>query len=322
MARSSGAEEVLVALGGNAILRHREKGTADEQFGHVRETCTHLVEIMSEGHTIAITHGNGPQVGDILLSGDIAKDTLPPMPLDVAGAESQGMIGYMFQRGLYAAMRAAAPAHNLVRPVATIVSQVLVDANDPAFGNPTKFIGPYYTAMQAAQLRDEKGWVIVADSHKGYRRVVPSPEPIDIIERDAITALFSDGVIVIACGGGGVPVVADQDGGIVGVEAVIDKDHTAALLAKVLEADVLLILTDVERVSIDYGKPRERALDDLTVGDAETLLDQGQFPAGSMGPKVESAVRFIRAGGKRAIITSLEKATMAIDGGAGTTIRP
>src|SRR5205807_2216965 len=309
--------KVLVSLGGNAILKHGQKGTAEEQEANVQNTAKHLAAILRRGERIAITHGNGPQVGNILLQNEIAKNTLPPMPLDVCGAESQGMIGYMLQRALRSELESGGP--NL--PVATIVSQTLVDAEDPAFKNPTKPVGPFYTSTEARQLRESKGWHIISDSGRGYRRVVPSPTPLDILEKETIIRLFETGTVVIGVGGGGVPVVKDTDGRLRGLDAVLDKDRTAALLAKIIGVETLLILTDVEKVSINYGKRDQRALDSMTVQECRQYLAQGQFPAGSMGPKIESAVSFLSgSSGKRVGIASLEMAEKALEGTAGTMI--
>ncbi len=309
--------KVLVSLGGNAILKHGQKGTAEEQALNVQNTAKHLAALLRRGERIAITHGNGPQVGNILLQNEIAKKTLPPMPLDVCGAESQGMIGYMLQRALRSELESGGPKV----PVATIVSQTLVDAKDPAFKNPTKPVGPFYTAEEAQQLRESKGWHIISDSGRGYRRVVPSPIPLDILEKETIIRLFESGTVVISVGGGGVPVMRDRGGKIRGIEAVLDKDRTAALLAKTLGVETLLILTDVEKVFINYGKPDQRALDRMTVQECRKFLKEGQFPSGSMGPKIESAVSFLSDRvGKRVSIASLEMAEEALQGTAGTTI--
>ncbi len=310
------SRSVLIALGGNAILQHKEKGTSEEQFENVRKTCEEMVRLVAEGYRIAITHGNGPQVGDILLKNEIAKNTLPAMPLDVCGAESQGMIGYMMQQSMYNELRKA----GLNIPVATVLTQTLVRKDDPAFQSPTKPIGPFYTAMEASRLRVEKGWTVINDSGRGYRRVVPSPIPASITEGSVIKELFNQGTIVIACGGGGVPVLADENGALQGVEAVIDKDHGAALLATLISADILLILTDVEKVALNYDRPNQKDIDDMTTGEAKMYLAEGHFPGGSMGPKVESAIRFLEAGGERAIITSIGRALDALKGKAGTTI--
>ncbi|MBU7019540.1 MAG: carbamate kinase [Theionarchaea archaeon] len=311
-------ERVLVALGGNAILKHKEKGTAEEQVENVQETCRYLVDLIKEGYQIAITHGNGPQVGDILLKNELSKKTLPPMPLDICGAESQGMIGYMLQLSMLGQLLKA----GLSMPVVTILTMTRVDSNDPAFKNPQKPIGPFYTAMQASELREEKGWTIVDDSGRGCRRVVPSPIPTDILEKDSIVTLVHSGAVVIACGGGGIPVtISDQ--GIPpprGVEAVIDKDHAAALFATLIDADILLILTDVEKVSLNFGKPNQKDLTDMTVKEAQKYYQEGQFAPGSMGPKIESTIQFIERGGKRAVITSIHQAKNALKGKGGTVI--
>jgi len=309
--------KVLVSLGGNAILKHGQRGTVEEQEENVQNTAKHLASILRRGERLAITHGNGPQVGNILLQNEMAKEKLPPMPLDVCGAESQGMIGYMLQRALRSELESGGPKLAVV----TIVSQTLVDAEDPAFRNPTKPVGPFYSANEAKQLRESKGWRVVSDSGRGYRRVVPSPTPLDILEKETIIRLFESGTVVISAGGGGVPVIRDKNGTIRGVEAVLDKDRTAALLAKTLGVETLLILTDVEKVFVNYGKPDQRALDRVTVQDCKKYLSEGQFPEGSMGPKIESAVTFLSgSSGRRVVVASLEMAEEALKGTAGTTI--
>jgi len=309
-------KKILIALGGNAILRHKEKGTAEEQFENIKRTCRHMVRIVKDGYRIAITHGNGPQVGDILLRNERCKDILPPMPLDVCGAESQGMIGYMLQQSMRNEMHEA----GLEFPVVTLVTQVVVDKNDIAFKKPTKPIGPFYTALEAERLRREKNWTVVDDGMRGYRRVVPSPQPKTIVERDSIKTLFETGTVVIASGGGGVPVIVREDGSLEGVEAVVDKDLTAELFAREIGAEILLMLTDVRKVAINFGRPDQKDLDDITVAEAARYLAEGQFPLGSMGPKIEAAIRFVKGGGEKAIVTSLESARQALAGKAGTLI--
>ena len=308
---------VVVALGGNAIRRHDEAGTAAEQIANVRRASRQIAEIAAEGYAVAVTHGNGPQVGDILVRNELTKDTLPAMPLDVCGAESQGMIGYLLQQAMQEALRAA----GLDRPVATVLTQTVVDGSDPAFERPEKPIGPFYTADQAERLRKEKGWRMVQIPGRGYRRVVPSPRPIALVEGEVILRLFSAGVIVIAAGGGGVPVVVGPGGTLRGVEAVVDKDRTAALLARIVGADDLLILTDVEYVALNYGQPDRQDIHGMTVHEAREHLTAGHFPPGSMGPKVEAAIRFLEAGGERATIASLDSAAAALAGRSGTRIR-
>ncbi|NLA99816.1 MAG: carbamate kinase [Methanomicrobiales archaeon] len=309
---------VAIALGGNAILQHRERGTAEEQFANVRKAARHIAQIVSSGYTVIVTHGNGPQVGSILLKNELMEETLPPMPLDICGAESQGMIGYMLQQSMQEALREA----GVDRPVATVLTQTLVDSNDPAFENPEKPIGPFYDPVQAKRLQEEKGWRMVQIPGRGYRRVVPSPRPVALVEEQAIARLVSAGVIVIAAGGGGVPVVTDSRGVFRGVEGVVDKDHTAAILARIVGAEDLLILTDVSRVTLNYGRPDQQEISEMTVREARDHLAAGHFPPGSMGPKVEAAVRFIENGGRRATIASLEEATLALAGRVGTRITP
>ena len=306
---------VLVALGGNAILRYKEEGTAEEQLKNVRSTCRTLALLIKDGYHIAITHGNGPQVGDILLRNEIAKDVLPPMPLDFCGAESQGMIGYMLQQGLRNELRLI----GMNKPVMTILTQTLVDPDDPAFDRPSKPIGPYYPAKDVGKLQEEKGWTLMESPGRGFRRVVPSPRPVSIVEGGSIKDLFENGYVVIGCGGGGIPVI-DKDGEMKGVEAVVDKDHSAAVLANLIGACSLLVLTDVDAAYLDYGKPGQKAIPTMTVSQAEKWMSLGHFKEGSMGPKVESAIEFVRKGGIRAVITSMDRAAAALAGKAGTTI--
>jgi carbamate kinase len=307
-------KKVLVALGGNALLRSDDKGTDKEQLLHVNETCLHFVDIIKQGYQLAITHGNGPQVGNILLQNEMCQDKIPPMPLDICGAQSQGQIGYMIQRILQ--NRLSLEKIDLL--VTAIISQVLVDKDDLAFKNPSKPIGPFYDKEKAENLQKTKGWSMVEQVGKGYRRVVPSPEPLDVIEKSMIKELFDDQKIVISCGGGGIPVIKEQDGTLKGIEGVIDKDKTASVLAHILKVDTLLILTDVEKVFINYKKENQKALDKLSIKEAEGYLKEGQFAKGSMGPKVEAAMRFLKGGGTRAIITSLEKAKDALNDKTGT----
>ena len=309
---------ILVALGGNAILQHGEKGTAEEQFSNVRRACIYLVDMIEDGHKLVITHGNGPQVGDILLKDEMAKAVLPQMPLDVCGAESQGMIGYMIQRSL----REELKRRRIQTQVATILTETVVDPEDAAFKSPSKPIGPFYTGLEASKLEQQSGWVMVNDSGRGFRRVVPSPRPVSIVESPTISNLVDTGIIVIAAGGGGIPVALATDGSIKGIEAVIDKDLAASLLAASVGAEMLLILTDVENIFLDYGKPTAVALTRLTRDECVAYLKKGQFAPGSMGPKVEAAVAFLDSGGKSVVVTTLEKAREAAALQAGTIIVP
>ncbi|MDD1666017.1 MAG: carbamate kinase [Methanomicrobiales archaeon] len=315
--KARGKGRVLVALGGNAILRHKGSGTAEEQLQNVRDISRIICRLAEAGYHLAITHGNGPQVGDILLKNEMAKKTLPPMPLDICGAESQGMIGYMLQQSLANELGLS----GMGTRVATVLTQTRVDGKDPAFRDPQKPIGPFYTALEAKRLREEKGWTIVNDAGRGYRRVVPSPEPVEIVEGAMIRTLYDEGFIVIASGGGGVPVLADPEKGTLrGVEAVIDKDHSAAVLAKILGVRVLLILTDVDNAYLDFERPGQRPLGRITLDEAQGHLEAGHFLKGSMLPKMESAIRFLRSGGELSIVTSPGLAGKALSGRAGTII--
>ena len=308
---------VVVALGGNAILQPGQKGTFEEQYGNVQRTVEQLAAMVLSGKwRLVITHGNGPQVGNILLQQDAAKAVVPPMPMDVCGAESQGFIGYMIQQAFHNVLAHAGRGDI---PVATIVTQVLVDKADPAFENPTKPVGPFYSAEEAKRLQAEKGWHVVEDAGRGWRRVVPSPDPKAIVEREAIRLLVENRAIVVASGGGGIPVIK-EDGTYRGVEAVIDKDLPGERLAEDVGAAVFLILTDVDRVRLNYKRPGEKVLDRLTVAEAKGYAQQGHFAKGSMEPKVKACVRFIEAGGERAVIVSLAQAVEAAEGRAGTQV--
>ena len=309
-------EIVLVALGGNALQQSGEKGTFDEQRAHVKETAKHLIEILEGGYSLLVTHGNGPQVGSILLKNERSEDQLPPMPLDICGAETQGMIGYMIQQQLHNHLQSKGRKDRVV----TLCTQTLVDHKDPAFQTPSKPIGLFYSKEKAESLQKEKGWHIVEQIGKGFRRVVPSPMPVDIIEADLIEDLLDEAVIVVACGGGGIPVIQKENGNLKGVEAVIDKDRTAAVLGEKVGAEILLILTDVEQVAINFGQAKQKSLDHLTIEEARAYLQQGEFGSGSMGPKVEAACSFVESGGKKALITSLKKAGEALKGTTGTLI--
>ncbi|MEW5933862.1 MAG: carbamate kinase [Bacillota bacterium] len=310
-------ELVVIALGGNAILQPGQRGTAEEQLENVRTTCRQIVTLLEEGYRVVLTHGNGPQVGNIIIQNQ-ATDAVPAMPMDICGAESQGMIGYMMQHSL---------RNELVRrglngwPVASIITQTVVSADDPAFSKPTKPVGPFYDEAYARK-RMAEGETWVEDAGRGWRKVVPSPDPKEIVELEAIRRLARDHAIVICTGGGGIPVVREPDGTLRGVEAVIDKDLGGQRLATGLGADVFMILTDVPAVAVDYGKPTQRFLSRITVSEARALQKEGHFKPGSMGPKVEACCRFVEAGGKRAIIGSLVQALDALAGRAGTWIVP
>jgi carbamate kinase len=309
-------ETLVVALGGNAIQQAGERGTAEEQFENVSRAMASVAELADRGYRVVLTHGNGPQVGTILVQQAAAEAStgIPAMPMDVAGGMSQGQLGYMMQQSLQNALR----VRGRPWPVATVVTQVVVNPADPAFQNPTKPIGPFYDAQQAEEMRG-RGLHVIEDSGRGYRRVVPSPQPAAIAEIYAIRTLVNSGTLVICSGGGGIPVVRDEDGTLRGVEAVIDKDMSASLLAQRLDADRLLILTDVERVAINYRKPDQKDLSNLTLTEARRYIEEGHFAAGSMGPKVRAAVQFVEEGGKQAIITQLHSALAALEGKTGTS---
>lgn len=306
------AQTVVIALGGNAILQPRQRGTPQEQIANIRTACQAIARVAAGGWSVVLTHGNGPQVGNILLQNEEARHVVPPMPLDLCGAQTQGMIGYLFQQELQRATG---------RPAVSLVTQVVVDGGDPAFASPTKPVGPFYTPAQAQELIRTRSWQMKEDAGRGWRRVVPSPQPLRVVEAEAIRALVAAGALVIASGGGGVPVVAEGPGQLRGVEAVIDKDLAATVLAAEVGADLLVILTDVAQVFINFGRPDQQPLTQVTALELERHLADGQFRAGSMQPKVEAAVRFVRSGsGRRAVIASLADAAEAVAGRAGTQV--
>lgn len=314
---SKDGQLLVVALGGNAIQKPGERGTAEEQRSNIMTACRHLASLMERGYRLVLTHGNGPQVGSILLQNESARDLVPPMPLDVCGAQSQGLIGYMFQQSLSQALR----ERGIHTPVVTVVTQVRVSAEDPDFLDPSKPIGPFYEEEEAQVLVREKGFVVKEDAGRGWRRVVPSPDPIGIVERGPIRQLVDGGSVVIASGGGGVPVVEGPGGEMEGIEAVIDKDLAGECLARDVDADGFMILTDVEGVAVDYGTPMQRFLDRMTASEAGAYDAEGHFREGSMGPKVRAGIRFVRSGpGRWAIIAGLDHAEEAVMGGAGTRL--
>ena len=309
-------EKIVIALGGNALQSGNEAATAQNQLKVVRKTSEKIAEISRKGYELAVVHGNGPQVGRILLASETARDVTPAMPFDVCGAMSQGYIGYHLQQGIKYALSKV--GKNI--PVVTVATQMIVEKSDPAFNNPSKPIGPFYDKIQAETLAKEKGYDMREDAGRGWRRVVPSPLPRKIVEINAIKKLW-DSAVVISCGGGGIPVVENKDGSLEGVAAVIDKDFAAELLAEEVDADVLLILTEVEKVAINFNKPNQQNVDKMTLNQACQYCEEGQFAPGSMLPKVEAAMKFVRAyPNKKAIITSLDKAVDALEGKTGTTI--
>lgn len=306
---------IVAALGGNALLRAGQKGTVEEQYVNMKTACAQLAEI-AKNHDLVITHGNGPQVGKIHLQNELAGEKTPPMPLDVCGAMSQGQIGYMLQQQLSSELA----GRGLKKEVVTVITRVAVDRSDPSFANPTKPIGSFYSREEASKFMKEKNEVWVEDSGRGWRKVVPSPLPKRILEAKIIKSLVESSYLVIASGGGGIPVVAAEGGGYRGIEAVIDKDLAGELLAEIVDAAVFIILTDVPRVYLYYGTPGQRELSDVSAGELAAYEKEGHFAAGSMGPKVRAAARFAGREGKRAVITSLEHALQALQGDAGTQV--
>ena len=312
----------VIALGGNMILRAKQQGSAEEQYENLRHTTDQLLDLLKGGNRVVITHGNGPQVGNLLLAYETAKAVVPPLPLDICGAATQGSMGYMIQNTLANCLRQAGAPHNIT----TVVTEVIVDKNDPAFHNPSKPIGPFYSASQAEQLRQEKGWDIVEDSARGYRRVVSSPMPLHIQQSRIIKSMLNAGEIVIAVGGGGIPVVREDNRDLCGIEAVIDKDFASARLAIELDADVLLILTAVEHVYRDFATPQQQVLKKLDLAEAKGLLKEGHFGKGSMEPKIMAAVMFLEetdidpSREREVIITLPEVVVRALEGKTGTRI--
>ncbi len=309
-------ETVVLAVGGNALLRPGDRGTAEEQMLRARETAENIYPLFKK-FKIVVTHGNGPQVGAILLQNENSKNIVPPMPLDICGAMSQGEIGYMLTQSFHNVLE----EKGIDKRIVVILTRVLVDKNDPAFKNPTKPIGPFYSEEEAKKLAKEKGWHVIEDSGRGWRRVVPSPEPIEIVEKRAIRSLIDEGFVVIAVGGGGIPVIK-EDGNFVGVEGVIDKDLASATLGKDISADKLIILTSVDRVYLNFGKTDQRAIEKMSIEEARKYMKEGHFRKGSMYPKILASIRFLEHGGKEVLITSPEKIQEALDGENGTIIYP
>ena len=310
-------KSILIAVGGNSLIRAGEKGTVAEQMANARRTAAAIIGLIQSGYRLVITHGNGPQVGAALLRSERASDQVPGHPLDVCGAETQGEIGYMLAQALHRELSRA----GLTVPIVSLVTQTVVSRDDPAMLHPTKPIGPFYSRADAEERRRLLGWHIVEDASRGYRRVVPSPEPVEIVELEVIRNLVEDGVLVVACGGGGIPVIR-CNGTLEGVEAVIDKDRASALLASELAVDIFAISTDTDYVYLDYKKPNQRPLYQVTASDLKVHCDAGHFPPGNMGPKVESVLRFVNHGGREALITSYEHLCEATGGKAGTHIVP
>ena len=306
----------VIAIGGNSLIKDKGHQTVPDQFETTRQTCVHIAGMIEKGWDVVITHGNGPQVGFILLRSELASNVLHTVPLDSCGADTQGAIGYMIQQSLYNEFK----KRKIDKQATTVVTQVVVDKNDIAFKNPTKPIGPFYNEKKAKEYSNERNWSIMEDAGRGWRRVVPSPIPLEIVERDAIKSLIDKGFVAIAVGGGGIPVARDDYGNLYGVEAVIDKDYASGLLATGINADLFLISTAVEKVSLNYGKPDQKDLDLMTLSEAEKYYNKGHFPPGSMGPKIKAVIDFLKKGGKEAIITTPECIELALEGKMGTKI--
>jgi carbamate kinase len=311
------ARTIVIALGGNALQENGGPATAEAQLDVARFTAKYIADIIQQGNRVVISHGNGPQVGRILLAGEMAAKATPPMPFDVCGAMSQGYTGYHLQQ----AIGDVFAVRSVHQPVVTVVTQTVVDADDAAFQNPSKPIGPFYSGEEAEELRLQRGYIVKEDAGRGWRRVVASPKPVRIVEIEAIKTLIDSGAVVIAVGGGGIPVIETDDHGYRGIAAVIDKDFGSECLAENINADILLILTAVDMVCLDFNKPSQRAVGYMTTTEAEMYITQGQFAPGSMLPKVQAAVKFAASGrNRRAIISSLRLAREALAGQAGTVI--
>jgi carbamate kinase len=314
-----GEKTAVVAIGGNSLIKDTTHQTVRDQYIAAGETCWHIAGMIRDGWNVAITHGNGPQVGFILRRSELASHELHDVPLDVCGADTQGAIGYALQQNLYNDFGRL----GIDRPVVTVVTQTEVSADDPAFGDPSKPIGSYMDAEQAERRREQDGWSVVEDAGRGWRRVVPSPAPRRIVEEGVIRDLLNAGVVVIAVGGGGIPVVADAEGNLRGIAAVIDKDHASSLLASALGAELFVISTSIERVALRFGTPEQEWVDRMTPEEARGYLAEGShFARGSMAPKIEAAVAFVEATGGTALITNPESVERALAGETGTRIAP
>ena len=318
MSHANGGKIAVVAVGGNSLIRDKAHQTVPDQYAASVESMARITDMIEAGWDVVITHGNGPQVGFILRRTELAIHELHPVPLDYCGADTQGAIGYMFQRALYNEFR----KRGLAKQAATVITQALVDRDDPAFKNPSKPIGSFMDQATASQHSQSEGWAVVEDAGRGWRRVVPSPLPIRIVERDAIESLIRAGYVVISNGGGGIPVIEDDQGNLVGVEAVIDKDFGGALMATSINAELFLITTAVEKVALHYNKPDQRWLDRMTLGEARQYLNEGHFAKGSMEPKIRAIIGYLERGGQQALITDPGNIGRALAGETGTWIVP
>ncbi len=314
MAIDSEKRVAVVAVGGNSLIKDKDHKTIPDQYEAGAESMTHIAGMIEKGWDVVITHGNGPQVGFILRRSELSLDELHPVPLDYCGADTQGAIGYMFTMALYNEFR----KRGITKEAATVVTQVLVDSNDPAFQNPSKPIGSFMDKATALDHAEKDGWQVLEDAGRGWRRVVPSPIPSHIVQANAIQSLIANGFVVVAVGGGGIPVIEDKDGNMHGVEAVIDKDFASSLLASELHADLFLISTAVEKVALNFNRADQQWLDHVTLKDARRYMEEGHFAKGSMGPKVAAILEYLEAGGKQAIVTNPENIERALAGETGT----
>jgi len=307
----------LIAFGGNAILPDNQRGLQSEQMKNAQKAARLMIHVAKKGYDLIIVHGNGPQVGNLLIQMEEAITKIPPFSIEVCDAMTEGSIGFMLEKAIFNELR----KNSLDKEVATLITQVVVDRNDPAFENPTKPIGPFYSKYRAQMLTRQKKWKMVEDAGRGFRKVVPSPKPIDIIPKRVIRDLVRSGIIVITAGGGGIPVIINGRGLFQGVEAVIDKDYAASLIAREAKVDLFIILTNVERVYLNYGTQEEKAIDVMSTDQAQTYLSQGQFPPGSMGPKIKAAIEYIQNGGKEVLITSSNYLKASLINRSGTKIK-
>jgi len=308
----------VVAVGGNALIKDKSRQSVQDQYDCAKDTMSHIVDMIEKGWDVVVSHGNGPQVGFILLRSEIARDQLHEIPLDYCGADTQGAIGYMFQNALHNEFK----RRGMKKDAATVVTQTIVNKDDPAFKNPTKPIGSFMDEAEAKKRTETEGWSVVEDAGRGWRRVVPSPLPERIVEASAIENLVKAGITVVAVGGGGIPVVEDENGKIKGVEAVIDKDFSSAILATMIDADLFVISTAVEKVALNFNKPNQTFVDEMTVAEAKQYIEEGHFAPGSMLPKIQAIIKYLENGGKKALITDPDNIGKALDGKTGTWILP
>lgn len=306
----------LIAFGGNALLFENQRGLQEEQMRNAQKAAKLMAHIVRKGYELIIVHGNGPQVGNLLIQMEESINKIPPFSLDVCDAMTEGSMGFMLEKAITNELR----IHSVDKEVITLITQVIVDKEDPAFENPTKPVGPFYTKYRAQMLAREKKWTMIEDAGRGYRKVVPSPKPIDVVPKWIIRDLVLAGRIVIAAGGGGIPVIIDGRGLFKGVEAVIDKDYAASLIAREVKTDLFIILTSIERVYLHFGTPEQTGIEVMTAEEAKDYLAQGHFPPGSMGPKIEAAIEYIESGGKEVLITSANMLKSALINRSGTRI--